>query len=223
VNVKYGLTVNVNNNRSVLTAVKSIAVMHPDIKILVVNYTDGFTCANIKQKNVTCWNVVGNRGHAWGIVQGMCKLSELGDAGDVLVFDNDIKFVHEGFLDKCEDVVGDREFYGVGDLYHDKGSQTALGEHAGDLMYLHPYCCILNSKNFFNYRLPTDHGAPFIASMYDIYKKGKTDLLFDVNPKGWVEHAWNASKGKYSERSYAVRLSAFKKMGGNKFWTEETL
>ena len=222
-NVKYGLTVNVNNNRSVLTAVNSVAKHNKGIKIIVVNYTDGFVSANIP--GVYCHNIVGNKGHGPGIVEGMCLIATKDPSADVLVFDNDINMKSGGFIEACSEAVGDKEFYGIGDVYNDASIEKSTNADKGEFRYMAPYCCVLSCRTFFNYRLPTDHPVPMVAPMYDMYKKGRYDMIHDVDPKSWVTHAWSATSNKYQTRSYSTKLKCFQLLGDSvpgSFWNEET-
>ena len=175
------VTVTWNTEKLIERAYTSIRKFHPLTKLIIVDgssknnscysYLDSIQDENTKVIH-TEWNI----GHGRGVVRGLEEVK----TPFVLVFDSDIEMLKspvQAMLDRMEDTT-----YGIGYIEKTDLGGFDFGARPdqmkfGSMKYLHPYFQLIQMKEYLKYEPFIHHGAPCVATMLDIHKRGIADVV----------------------------------------------
>jgi len=208
-----GVVVNNNTPQMLQRAIRSVWAHYPDMNMIVIDNAAPRHRKDIGRLKFQ-WNK-DNLGHAKGISQGMNRCF----TDYIFLFDSDVVMTKHGLLERCLAAGGNRPWYGAGEVKLDREKMHNCGiEH--EMMYLEPYCCLLDCDEFYKYRRPVDHGSPMISTMLDMAQKGHNHKLVHVDPRPFVIHEWLGSQKRGFDRSYGFKMAATTRRGGN-YWSLE--
>jgi hypothetical protein len=112
--------------------------------------------------------------HGPGLHYGMNKYK----SDFFLLIDSDLVFKKEGYIDYCLENI--KNNYGIGKkIKVNKWDQSVRVN--GNIDYLHPNGCLINYKMYNNFKPLFAHGAPFLNTMKDLYKKNLSHLIINNN------------------------------------------
>ena len=200
-----GITVCWNTRDLIERSIRSIRQFHPNLKIFVVDGSDpsdmcySYLDAISDDKTIVCHTGY-NIGHGRGMHLAISKTTY----PYVLFFDSDIEMVKsplQGMLDMMED-----NTFGVGYTERVGYDGFDYGVHPlhkkqMPVKYLHPYFQLVQVKEYKKYKPYIHHGAPCVATMLDIHRKGLSDKVIKEFPglghtagKGL---SWSPCAGEY--------------------------
>lgn len=200
------------NTKSLMEcAYNSIRKFHPTMSIIIVDgsgktddcykYLDSINDANLRVCH-TGYNIGHGRGMNFGIQKARTSF--------VLLFDSDIEMVKspvQSMLDMMED-----NTYGVGytEIVAEDGFDYGVfprHQTQQKIRYTHPYFSLIQVKEYKKYKPFIHHGAPCIATMLDIHKKGLSDIVLKEFPglghTSGCGKNWKPCKGEYVKHDVA--------------------
>ena len=181
-----GIVVTYNSFELIKRAYESIRLHHPKMKIIIVDGSDKkdfcyLYVSSLESENTSVFHLNYNIGHGRGINLGIFHAT----TPYVLIFDSDIEMLKspvQSMLDMMED-----DTYGVGYIErtdlggHDFGARPEHMKH-GSMIYLHPYFCLLQLKEYKKYSPFIHHGAPAVNTCLDIHNKGLSHKVIKEFP-----------------------------------------
>lgn len=200
-----GVTVCWNTRDLIERAINSIRKFHPFMDIFVVDGSDGGSDCykyldSITGLHLTVFHCHRNIGHGRGMDLAVKYLKK----PYVLFFDSDIIMVKspiQAMLDMMQENtfgVGYLEKVGVDGF--DYGAKP-IHKRQKPIKYLHPYFQLVQVKEYKKYKPYIHHGAPCIATMLDIHRRGLSDKVLKEFPglghTNGMGFSWTPCSGEY--------------------------
>lgn len=182
------LTVHYKTPDLIYRQYESIRQFYPFIKYEVIDGSDDgnkyFEDLEKKDNNFNIKRFGYNIHHGPGMDYGI-KNSE---CDNIVILDSDV-WLKKNFLDIFTDNF-DGIAKGMKILINNEGVSNVQKNHNNNnnfiYPYIHPYCMLINKKEYLKYKPFNKHGAPCMDFMIDVYEKNKTDLLINFPIEEYV-------------------------------------
>jgi len=216
-----GICVCYNTKELMERAFTSIRKFHPRMKIIVIDNSDRrndcYAYVNRIVSPITfAVHTNANIGHGKGLVLALEKVK----TPFVLAFDSDIEMLKspvQAMLNMMED-----DTWGVGYIEKtdlggfDFGARPDQMKH-GSMKYMHPYFQLVQMKEYKKYDPYIHHGAPCVATMLEIHKKGLSDKVLKefegLGHSSGTGFAWVSAPREFIRHDIAGTRNSNKKVG----------
>ena len=182
-----GITVCWNTKDLIERAYNSIRKFYPEMPIIIIDGSDaGNPCATYVRGLSSSMTTIIQPGYNIGHGQGMCLGIDKAKTPYALIFDSDIVLM-EDCLSTMLEKMGEDSF-GIGEVmsFSDKCVQQ---QPMPTIPYLHPRFHLIDVRNYKKFRPYIHHGAPCLATMIDIHRKGlSTKVLIDFPIDRYIHH-----------------------------------
>lgn len=211
-----GIIVSYNTKKLLQNCINSIRKYYPSLKLIVVDGSEktnpcyGFS-KSLNDDFTVVKNVEYNIGHGNGMKLGisLCKTEYF------TLIDSDTILLKHGIFEEMLKTINFLPNYGIGKIVYTNKYGGNVPKNEG-LMYLHPYFCLINKQEYFNFKPIIHHGAPMIDCMLDLYNSG---LFFEkliyfekiddyvlhlgrgtrvLNPKEFLPSGWDKQSIPYT-------------------------
>ncbi len=199
-----GIVVTHNTKTLIERAYNSIRKFHPNMKIIVVDGSDKkdacYSYVNsLSSEKTKVIHAKGNIGHG----RGLCAGIEHVKTPYFLIFDSDTE-MKKSPLDEMMNMMEDNT-WGVGyiektDLGGFEWGSRKGAMNEGPIDYMHPYFCLIQTKEYKKYPSFIHHGAPAVNIMLYLYRMRLSKVVlkefFGLQHTGGSGWTW---QGKLSE------------------------
>ncbi|MFA5418968.1 MAG: glycosyltransferase family 2 protein [Bacteroidales bacterium] len=184
------ITVCYNTPALIATAVQSIKMFYPDMKIIIIDGSPMFSecyqkVEELQQKypKIVIRHMLRNIGHGAGLQIGVKETK----SDNILFFDSDIK-LKDGCIAEMRSLLTPGVL-GCGYVcrVNSDGYNTP-----GGMRYLHPYFALIKRSEYLKCSPARNHGAPLIDTMKSAKKNKMKVLDFDLSK--YVEHKWRGTR-----------------------------
>ena len=204
-----GLTVAYKAEEYVKLTIESLRVFYKELPIIIVNGSpEDDPCSSYcdhldnVDPNIKLINLGKNCSHGISLNIGMKSIR----TPYVYIFDSDVEMKRPGMLESMLAMINP-DMYGIGFINfvgrNGGGSRTIAAGHIkrdGDIVYLHPFACLISTETYRKFPKFNFYGAPFIETCLAINDAGLDDGLLKYFPvKDYVNHYSGGTRAKYGD------------------------